>query len=259
MIYSTINRDTQGAVATITLNRPEKLNSINDALAAELRDALEKAAADESIRAVLLTGSGRGFCAGQDLAEPLTPGKTVAEIVREKYNPIILSIRNMHKPVVCAVNGIAAGAGANLALACDLVLVAQSAYFTEAFSKIGLIPDCGGTFMLPRLVGMAKATEWMMLGSKISAEEALRWGLAVKVCEDHDLPVQALALAQELSQMPTKALALTKQLLNASMGNSLEAQLDMEANIQEQAAHTHDFQEGVMAFIQKRKPEFIGK
>ena len=246
-------------VALLTLNRPEKLNSINDALSAELQHALGVCAADDTIRAVILTGAGRSFCAGQDLGEPLNMEKGIADIVREKYNPIVLGIRNLSKPVIGVINGVTAGAGTNLALSCDIVLAARSATLTQGFSKIGLVPDCGGTFTLPRLVGLAQASALMLLSTRISADEAQAMNMIYKVYEDEELQSSALEMAQYLATQPTQALAMTKQLLNGTFHQSLKGQLEQEAIWQEKAAATEDFVEGVKAFQEKRKAVFTGK
>ena len=250
-----------GGVALLTLNRPEVLNSFNRRMAVELREAVDAAAADHSVRALLLSGAGRAFCAGQDLAEA-TPSAgndpDLGEIVRESYNPVIRAIRKIEKPVVCAVNGVAAGAGANLALACDIVLASSSASFIQSFAKVGLIPDSGGTFLLPRLVGLARATAMTMLGEKISAAQALEFGMIYKVCEPGELSAAALAVARALAGMPTRALGLTKRGFNESFGNDLDAQLDVEEALQGMAGRTSDFREGVAAFLEKRKANFTG-
>jgi 2-(1,2-epoxy-1,2-dihydrophenyl)acetyl-CoA isomerase len=252
--------ETHAAVRVISLNRPELINAFNRAMAAELQLALADAAADDQIRAVLLKGEGRGFCSGQDLAEAIDPnGPAILEIVEKTYNPIVLALRSMPKPVVCAVHGVAAGAGANVALAADLTLSAQSASWVQAFSKIGLIPDSGGTFMLPRLVGLQRAAGLCMLAEKINGEEAERLGLIWKCLPDDALFSEALALAERLSQMPTQGLALTKQAFNEGLNQSLQAQLQREAVLQAQAAQSHDHKEGVQAFLEKRKPNFNGK
>jgi 2-(1,2-epoxy-1,2-dihydrophenyl)acetyl-CoA isomerase len=259
--------ETDQSVARITLNRPDVLNSFNRRMATELREALDAAAHDSAVRAILLTGSGRAFCAGQDLAEatPALAGATGASqldlgvIVRDSYNPIIRAIRQIEKPVVCAVNGAAVGAGANLALACDIVLASAEASFVQAFVKIGLIPDSGGTFFLPRLVGMARATAMMMLGEKIPAARALEYGMIYQVCGPAALMEASLAVAKTVAALPTKALGLTKRGLNASFGRDLDAQLSMEEELQRMAGQTSDFTEGVTAFLEKRKPTFTGK
>jgi 2-(1,2-epoxy-1,2-dihydrophenyl)acetyl-CoA isomerase len=244
----------------ITLNRPSVLNSFTRPMALELQTCFDEAAADEHCRAVYLTGAGRAFCAGQDLAEAIDPnGPGISKIVMEHYNPIIEKIRNLEKPVVCAVNGVAAGAGANIALACDVVVAARSASFIQAFSKIGLIPDSAGTFFLPRLIGLQKATALMMLGEKVSADEAERIGMIYKVFDDAELENEAPKIVEQLSLMPTKALGYTKKLLNHSQHSNLTDQLQSEAFYQERSTQSKDFKEGVNAFLEKRKPVFTGK
>lgn len=248
-----------GGVLKLSLNRPDKFNCFNRAMTLELQQQLDKAASDDTVRCVLLTGEGKAFCAGQDLSEAIDPqGPGIKNIVEEHYNPIILKIRNLEKPVVCAVNGVAAGAGANIALACDVVVAAQSASFIQAFSKIGLIPDSGGTFFLPRIVGFQKALALAMLGDKVTATDALQMGMIYKLFADESLQIEALQLAETLANMPTKALGLTKKLFNQSLFNSLEKQLQAEGVEQIKAASTHDYQEGVNAFLEKRKPVFKG-
>ncbi len=250
----------EGGLATITLNRPDKLNSFNREMALLLQQKLDECASQPAIRCVLITGAGKGFCAGQDLAEVVDPnGPGMQRILSEHYNPIITRIRNLPKPVVAAVNGVAAGAGANIALACDIVVAAESASFIQAFSKIGLIPDSGGTYMLPRLIGWQKANAVMMLGDKIPATQAEQWGMIYKVFSNEDFGPESKKIAQTLSQMPTKGLAYTKQALTASMTNSLEQQLLLEDELQQKAANTYDFNEGVQSFLEKRTPEFKGE
>ncbi len=247
-------------VVKLTLNRPDKFNSFNREMALELQAALDKAGQDKNIRAILLTGEGKAFCAGQDLTEALdSEGPGIERIVREHYNPIIRKIREVEKPVVCAVNGVAAGAGANIALACDVVVGAHSASFIQAFSKIGLIPDSGGTFFLPRLIGFGKASALMMLGDKVSATDALQMGMIYKVSDDLTLQNEALALARTLSEMPTKGIGLTKRLLNHSLFSTLANQLEAERDGQVAAADSYDYKEGVKAFLEKRKPIFKGE
>jgi len=251
--------EVKGAVAMITLNRPEKFNSFNQEMARLLQKLLDDCAADKNIRAIYLTGNGKAFSSGQDLGELLgenPPGFEV--ILAEHYNPIIAQIRNIEKPVICAVNGVAAGAGANIALCCDIVVASESASFIQAFSKIGLIPDSGGTFTLPRLIGFQKASALMMLGDRVDATEAERIGMIYKVFPAEIFESESFKIAETLSKMPTKALAYTKMALNASINNTLEAQLKKEDELQIKAAKTDDFQEGITAFIEKRNPEFKG-
>ncbi len=248
------------SIAFITLNRPEKFNAFDRAMALMLQSLLDDCAADKNIRAIYLTGNGKAFCAGQDLGELVGENPPGFEIIlSEHYNPIITRIRNIEKPVICAVNGVAAGAGANIALCCDIVVATASASFIQAFSKIGLIPDSGGTFTLPRLVGFQKASALMMLGDKISATEAERMGMIYKVFADENFKTESIKIAETLAQMPTKAMAYTKLALNASLNNSLEAQLKTEDELQFLAAHTKDFNEGVQSFIEKRPPLFTGE
>ncbi len=263
MAYNFILVDIESGVMRITLNRPDVLNSFNAAMARELRTALDDARADKSVRAVLLTGAGRAFSAGQDLSE--VPASTaggaldLGTTVRGTYNPVIRTIRKLELPVVCAVNGVAAGAGANLAIACDIVLASENASFIQSFAKVGLVPDSGGTFLLPRLVGLARATALMMTGEKITAQRAWEIGMVYRVCPPDTLQQEAMALATELAAMPTRGLGLTKRGLNASLTNDLDAQLDLEADLQREAGRTHDFVEGVNAFLEKRKPSFTGE
>lgn len=257
---SFITSQAQGAVACITLNRPEKFNSFCREMALDLQQALRDAENNPSIRAILLTGNGKAFCAGQDLAEAIEDnGISLLQIVEEHYNPIIMQLRSIEKPIVVAVNGVAAGAGANIALAGDVVVAAESASFIQAFSKIGLIPDSGGTFILPRLIGWQRASALMMLGDKVSAAEAAQMGMIYKFFPDAELANSAMQLAETLASLPTVGLGLTKRLLNESAaGNDLGQQLEREADIQVQASETFDFQEGVNAFLEKRKPVFKG-
>jgi len=259
----TIIFEIQDSVAKITLNRPDVLNSFNKQMGRDVQEALDTCANDKSIRAVYLTGAGRAFCAGQDLAEAIEMGKTgdrdLGGSVEEVYNPIIRKIRSLEKPVVCAVNGVAAGAGASLAFACDVTYAATSSSFLQAFSKIGLVPDSGGSFFLPRLVGFQKASALMMLAEKVPAEQALQMGMIYKVCADDKLADESYAAAKTLAAMPTKALAYIKQMLNKSMSNDLDAQLDLERDMQTAAGKTSDYKEGVNAFLEKRKPVFKGK
>ena len=249
----------KGSVGKIILNRPDRYNSFIRAMALQMQEALDKCANDATVRAIYITGEGKGFCSGQDLSEAISPGAKIEDIVRETYNPIIKKIRTIEKPVVCAVNGVAAGAGANIALACDVVIASTSASFTQAFSKIGLIPDSSGTFFLPRLIGFGKASALMMLGDKISAAEAEKMGMIYKVVDDAKFHAEAFAIAKTLSEMPTKGIGLTKKLLNQSVYNTLDKQLDAEGTEQANAASTYDFNEGVKAFLEKRKPIFKGE
>lgn len=246
-------------VMLITLNRPDKFNSFNRDMALQLQDALDKASADENVRAILLTGSGKAFCAGQDLAEAIdTNGPGIPRIVEEHYNPIVSRIRSIEKPILALVNGVAAGAGANIALSCDVVIAAASASFIQAFSKIGLIPDSGGTFFLPRLVGFQRASALMMTGDKVTAADALAMGMIFKLFNDETSMEEAMKIAENLSNMPTKAMGLTKRLLNESLFNTHDKQLAMEGKVQVEAASTYDYKEGVNAFLEKRKPVFKG-
>ncbi len=250
----------QDKLAIITLNRPDVLNSFNREMALAMQASLDECEKDDSIRAILITGEGRAFCAGQDLAEAIAEdGPSIDTIVREHYNPIVLKIRNIEKPIVCAVNGVAAGAGANIALCCDIVLASDKASFIQSFSNIGLIPDSGGTFFLPRLVGMQRATAMMFLADKITADVALQYGMVYKVSEAEQLLTDAMQIANRLADMPTKGFGLTKRALNESFFNTLEEQLEVEEELQAKAASTYDNQEGINAFLEKRKPVFIGK
>ncbi|MCB0707539.1 MAG: 2-(1,2-epoxy-1,2-dihydrophenyl)acetyl-CoA isomerase [Saprospiraceae bacterium] len=247
-------------VGYITLNRPKVYNSFNRPMALKLQEVLDQCAADPEIRAIYLTGAGKAFSAGQDLQEVIAEdGPALTTILNEHYNPIVLRIRALEKPVICAVNGVAAGAGANIALACDITFAAESASFIQAFSKIGLIPDSGGTYTLPRLIGWQKATALMMLGEKVSASDAAQMGMIYRACADEELHDVAFKTAQLLSTMPTIGLGLTKRALNASFTNSLEDQLKLEDELQTKAGLTADYAEGVNAFLEKRKPQFTGK
>lgn len=255
----TIRLDISNGIATLTLNRPEVFNSFNKTMAKEFQAALDQLGSDAAVRCVVITGEGKAFCAGQDLKEVTDPkGPPLTSIVRDHYNPIIEKIRHLHKPVVAAVNGVAAGAGANIALACDVVLARNSSAFIQAFSKIGLIPDSGGTFFLPRLIGFQRASALMMLGDKIEAREAERIGMIYRAVDDENFDAEVSALAGKLAAMPTRGLAFTKQALNKSMTNTLAEQLSLEEQLQTKAGRTHDYNEGVDAFLNKRKPEFKG-
>jgi 2-(1,2-epoxy-1,2-dihydrophenyl)acetyl-CoA isomerase len=249
-----------GNVAVIQLSRPEKLNAFNRQMALELQAKLDACNISNAVRAVYITGTGKAFSAGQDLEEVVEPTAIkVDRILIEHYNPIVRKIRKLEKPVVAAVNGVAAGAAANIALCCDVVVAAKTASFVQAFSKIGLIPDSGGTFFLPRLVGWQKASALSMLGEKVSAEEAEKMGMIYKVYNDDVFGAESLDLARRLSEMPTRALAFTKQALNNSFINNYENQLHDEELLQEKASETKDYKEGVQAFLEKRKPIFTGE
>ena len=254
--------DTADGVATLTLNRPDVLNSFNRSMARQLSEALDRVAGDDTLRAVVLTGAGRGFCAGQDLAEALPKDGVMpdlGDIVRDCYNPMIRAIRKLEKPVLCAVNGVAAGAGANLAFACDIVFASSSATFIQSFAKIGVIPDSGGTFILPRIVGLHRAAVLTMLAEKMSADQAREWGLVYMVTEPDALIETATGTARYLATQPTRALGLIKRGFNASLGINLDEQLDFEERIQREAGGTADYAEGVRAFLEKRKPVFTGR
>jgi 2-(1,2-epoxy-1,2-dihydrophenyl)acetyl-CoA isomerase len=261
MEYHHIKVEVKDGVQVITLNRPDVLNSFHLPMAREVQDALGVAAADDAIRTVVLTGEGRGFCAGQDLAAVSVdePKDDLGETVRAQYNPIIRAIRRLEKPVLCAVNGVAAGAGANIAFACDLVFASTEASFIQSFCRIGLIPDSGGTFFLPRLVGVARASGLALLGGKLSAAQAKEWGLVWETCEPAALVPRAMEVATSLATQPTRGFGLTKQAFNESLMNDLDTQLDLEADLQAEAGRTADFAEGVTAFRAKRSPVFRGR
>lgn len=256
---SSILFEIKNAVGIITLNRPDKLNSFNREMALLMQQKLDECKRPE-VRAVYITGAGKGFSAGQDLAEVADPnGPGMAKILSEHYNPIITRIRVLEKPVLAAVNGVAAGAGANIALCCDVLIAAQSASFIQAFSKIGLIPDSSGTFFLPRLIGWQKASALMMLGEKVPAEEAEKLGMLYKIFNDDRFAEESMKLAQTLAQMPTKGLAYIKQVLSMSFTNNIQQQLQVEDIYQQKAAKTKDYEEGVKAFLEKRIPKFTGE
>jgi 2-(1,2-epoxy-1,2-dihydrophenyl)acetyl-CoA isomerase len=258
----TLTVEQHEGVLSLTLNRPDVLNSLNADLARELQDALAQAASDRAVRAVLLTGAGRAFCAGQDLAEAMPKDgilPDLGEFVRKGWNPIVLAIRTLEKPVVCAVNGTAAGAGANLAFACDLVFASSSASFIQSFTKIGVIPDSGGTFILPRIVGLQRANALTMLAEKITAQQAQEWGLIYKVVAPDALLTDAMACAKHLATQPTRAFGLTKRGFNKSLGIDLGEQLKYEQVLQSEAGRSADYAEGVAAFMAKRQPRFTGQ
>jgi 2-(1,2-epoxy-1,2-dihydrophenyl)acetyl-CoA isomerase len=245
----------------ITLNRPDRLNALNTEMHGALMAALGEAEGDPECRAILLTGAGRGFCAGQDLGDVQVGDGGVPDLkaVLERYNALVRKLRTIAMPVVCAVNGVAAGAGANLALACDIVLAGKSANFIQAFSRIGLIPDCGGTWFLPRLVGVARARALAILAEPLPAERAAEWGLIWRAVDDEALMQEAHQLAGRLAKQATIGIALTKRAFDAAESNTLDAQLDLERDLQDEAAHTQDYAEGVRAFIEKRAPNFTGR
>lgn len=250
----------ENGVGYITLNRPEKFHSFVREMALALQDCLDKCEDSDDVRCIYITGTGKAFCAGQDLSEATEPnGPELEQIVREHYNPIITRLRKIEKPIVMAVNGVAAGAGANIALAGDIVLAKESASFIQAFSKIGLIPDSAGTYFLPRLVGMQRALALTMTGDKVSAAEAVSMGMIYKYFSDDSFEAESKKIALNLAEMPTKALGLTKRLLNESYNNTLVQQLDREKDLQVEAGTSYDFKEGVAAFLEKRKPVFKGK
>lgn len=256
----TLKVNNENGVLTLTLNRPEVFNSFNKEMALEFQEKLDYAKFDDSIRSIIITGEGKAFCAGQDLVEATDPnGPELQSIVRDHYNPIIEKLRTLEKPIIAAVNGVAAGAGANIALACDIVIAKESASFIQAFSKIGLIPDSGGTFFLPRLVGMQKALALMITGEKVMAVEAEKMNMIYKAIPDDDFDVEVQKLASSLAQMPTKGIGLTKRAVNESWSNSLSVQLKREEELQTEAGKSLDFKEGVNSFLEKRKPTFIGK
>ena len=262
MTTASILFERAGGIARITLNRPDRLNSFNTAMHAELREALAQVKADTTLRVLLLTGAGRGFCAGQDLGDrAVAPGGAPVDLgasIEMNYRPLVLALRELPLPVVCAVNGVAAGAGANIALACDIVIAAKSASFIQAFCKIGLIPDSGGTYFLPRLVGTARAMGLAMLGDKLPAATAAEWGLIWQCVDDMELKPAVEVLLAHLAQAPTRGLAATKRALQASASSTLHAQLDLERDLQRELGYSADYREGVAAFGAKRPPEFTG-
>jgi 2-(1,2-epoxy-1,2-dihydrophenyl)acetyl-CoA isomerase len=263
MNYEQIRFETRDRIARVTLNRPDRLNSFTTQMHGELRDALSRVAAGGDARVLLLTGEGRAFCAGQDLSDrAVAPGAAPVDLgasIEENYRPLVLALRDLPLPVVCAVNGVAAGAGANIALACDIVIAAKSASFIQAFCKIGLVPDSGGTYFLPRLVGAARAMGLAMLGDRLSAEQAAAWGLIWKCVDDGEFGATTDALVAQLADAPTAGLAAIKRALYASSGNTLEQQLDVERDAQRALGYSADYREGVAAFLDKRAPRFSGR
>lgn len=260
---SLILKETQNKILTITLNRPEKYNSFTEPMALDLQEALKQAESD-AIRCVILKANGKAFCGGQDLPEVVERAKNeddyeLSETVRTSYNPIIREIRKLPKPVVCAVQGTAAGAGANIAFSCDIVIASKEAIFVQAFSKIGLIPDSGGTFFLPRLIGFARTNAFYLLDDKISAERAVQIGLIHKSVEPDQLDGEIQSIAEKLTSMPTKAFGLYKDAINQTFENDLDQQLSLEAALQSEAGKSGDYNEGIRAFLEKRKPAFKGE
>ena len=254
-----IGKELINGVCRITLNRPSVFNSFNKTMALQLQEVLDDCAVNAAIRAVLITGEGKAFCAGQDLAEATDPnGPALQTIVKDHYNPIIELIRKIEKPIIAGVNGVAAGAGANIALACDITIAKESASFIQAFSKIGLIPDSGGTFFLPRIIGSQKALALMMTGDKVSASDAEKMNMIYKAVGDEDFENELYKFANQIAKMPTRGLGLTKKAINASFSNDLTSQLALEEVLQTEAGQTYDFKEGVNAFLEKRAPEFKG-
>ena len=256
--------ENDGAVRTLRLNRPDVLNSFNGEMISQLNKAVREAEKDKTVRCIVITGAGRAFSAGQDLAEVSERYKSDAPFelgirLREGYNPIVSRIRTMEKPVIAAINGVAAGGGLGVALVCDIRIAAESATFIQAFVHVGLVPDCGNTFMLPRLVGVPRAMEMCMTGRRVKADEALQIGLVNRVVPDADLPAETSKLAQQLAGLPTRAIGLTKRAINASGNNELDAQLDYEAMLQTTAGQTRDHREGIAAFLEKRRPDFTGE
>jgi 2-(1,2-epoxy-1,2-dihydrophenyl)acetyl-CoA isomerase len=255
-----IIRTLTNGVCELKLNRPAVFNSFNQSMAFALQKALDEAELNDEVRAIVITGEGKAFCAGQDLAEAMDPeGPELQSIVRDHYNPIIERIRAIEKPIIAAVNGVAAGAGANIALACDITIAKKSASFIQAFSKIGLIPDSGGTYFLPRIIGSQKALALMMTGDKISAEQADQMNMIYKAVEDENFESEVKSFAENIAAMPTRGLGLTKKAVNATFSNTLTEQLALEEELQTEAGQTYDFREGVNAFLEKRKPVFKGE
>ncbi|SMD32123.1 2-(1,2-epoxy-1,2-dihydrophenyl)acetyl-CoA isomerase [Reichenbachiella faecimaris] len=256
----TLQHEIKDGIAIIRFNRPDVFNSFNREMALGFQELLDQCGQNDKVRAIYLTGNGKAFCAGQDLAEvTASDAPFIENIVAEHYNPIVRRIREIEKPIICAVNGVAAGAGANLALACDIVVATETASFIQAFSKIGLIPDSGGTFFLPKLIGFQKASALMMMGDKVSATDAEKMGMIYKVFSTEEFDEESMKIAQTISKMPTLGLVYTKKLLNTGMTNNLKEQLDQEEIYQSKAGKTVDYNEGVQAFLEKRKPKFVGK
>lgn len=254
----------KNGVGIITLNRPDKLNSFNDELTFQLQDALKEMEKDKEVKAIIITGAGRGFCAGQDLqsrsiAQEVGQRPSLGDSIRRRYNPIVTKLRRMEKPIIAAVNGVAAGAGASVALACDFRIITEKTSFIQSFTKVGLVPDSGATFILPRLVGVTKAFELMLSAEKLTAEEAMKLGIVNKIVSDENLMKEATELAEKLAAGPTKAFALTKRAVNRAVFHDLEEGLEYEASLQEIAGRSDDFQEGVKAFVEKRAPQYTGK
>src|ERR1700742_176501 len=262
MSYQTIVFDVSGGVARLTLNRPDRLNSFNTVMHGEVREALASLKGSDA-RVLILTGAGRGFCAGQDLGDrAVAPGGAAVDLgesIEKNYKPLVMALRNLPMPVIAAVNGVAAGAGANIALACDIVIAAKSASFVQAFSKLGLIPDSGGTYFLPRLVGDARAMGLTLLGNKLSAEQAAAWGLIWQCVDDAELAGTVEAMAQQFAVAPTRGLAATKTALKKSWQHSFKEQLDLERDMQRELGRSSDYTEGVAAFTEKRTPRFTGR
>jgi len=263
MSYQTIVFETSNGIARLTLNRPERLNSFNTTMLTEVREVLTGLERDAPARVLVLTGAGRGFCAGQDLGDRVVaPGAAAPDLgasIERGYKPLILALRRLPLPIIAAVNGVAAGAGANIALACDLVLAARSATFVQAFSKIGLVPDSGGSWLLPRLIGHARAMGLALLGEKLAAEQAAQWGLIWRCVDDAELGAEVDTLARQLAVAPTRGLARTKQAMLEGWSRTLEQQLDVERDYQQELGHSADYAEGVAAFMEKRAPRFTGR
>jgi 2-(1,2-epoxy-1,2-dihydrophenyl)acetyl-CoA isomerase len=263
MSYQTLLFDVSEGIARLTLNRPDRLNSFNVEMHGEVRDALGKLAQNREARVLVISGAGRGFCAGQDLGDravaPGGQGVDLGESIDRYYKPLVLALRNLPMPVIAAVNGVAAGAGANIALSCDLVIATRSASFIQSFSKLGLVPDSGGTWLLPRLLGNARAMGLALLGDKLSAEQAAQWGLIWRCVEDAEFKATVDTLAQQLALAPTRGLARSKQAIYESWGRSFEQQLDQERDFQRELGRSQDYAEGVAAFTEKRNPKFTGR